>query len=275
MTPTTLATDLMIPESTRWRDGRLWFANWGAAEVLALNAAGEVEIRLPVPTAIPFSLDWDAQGRLLVICGRESRLLRQAPDAAWELFADLSALCPVCNEIVVDGRGHIYVNGGAMGGGAGAIILVNPDGAARAVAEDFAFPNGMAVTPDNATLIIAESHASRLTAFDISPDGGLSGRRVWADLGEGCPDGICLDAEGCVWFADVPNQACVRVSEGGQVRDRVDLDRGGFACALGGADGRTLHIAAAQWRGMEAMFDGPPSGRILTTLAPAAGAGWP
>ncbi len=120
----------------------------------------------------------------------------------------------------------------------GIVAIVAPDGSARAVADGIAFPNGMVVTPDDSTLILAESYAHRLTAFDIAPDGGLSNRRVWADLGDGVPDGLCLDADGAVWYADVPDRRCVRVLEGGEVRQTVQLDRGCFACMLGGADGR-------------------------------------
>ena len=133
----------------------------------------------------------------------------------------------------------------------------------------------MAVTPDNATVIVAESYARRLTAFAIAADGALSNRRVWADLGDGCPDGICLDAEGAVWYADVPNKRCVRVREGGEILQTIALDRGGFACMLGGADRRTLFISAAHWRGPETMFDGARTGQLLTARAPVPGVGWP
>ena len=134
----------------------------------------------------------------------------------------------------------------------------------RQVADDIAFPNGMAVTADNSTLIVADSYRHQLVGFDIGADGGLSGRRVWADLGDGVPDGICVDAENAVWYADVPNQRCVRVAEGGTVLQTVDLDRGGFACALGGPDRTTLFIVAAQWRGMtEAELVTPGSGQVL------------
>jgi hypothetical protein len=102
------------------------------------------------------------------------------------------------------------------------------------VADDIALPNGIAVTADNSTLIVADSYRHQLVAFDIGDDGGLSGRRVWADLGEAAPDGICVDAEDTVWYADVPNKRCVRVAEEGAVLRTVELDRGGFACALGG-----------------------------------------
>jgi sugar lactone lactonase YvrE len=143
------------------------------------------------------------------------------------------------------------------------------------VAGGMSFPNGMAVTPDNTTLIVAESYAKRLTAFDIAADGSLSNRRVWADLGGGVPDGICVDAENAVWYADVPNQRCVRVREGGEVLQTIDLDRGCFACMLGGVDGTTLFIMAAVWRGPANMADAERTGQILAVEAPAPHAGWP
>ena len=151
---------------------------------------------------------------------------------------------------------------------------MTPDGAARQVADGVAFPNGMAVTPDNNTLILAESYGNRLTAFDIAPNGDLTNRRVWAALGEGTPDGICIDAEGAVWYADVPNKRCVRVREGGEVLETVEVDRGCFACMLGGSDGRTLFIVAQDWRGPET-GSGERTGQILTAVAPAPHAGWP
>jgi len=161
-------------------------------------------------------------------------------------YADLTSLSRnAWNEIVVDGRGNAYVNT------ADAIALVTPGGSARQVADGGAFPNGMAVTPDNSTLIMAESHGRKLTAFEIATDGSLSNRRVWADLGDGVPDGICLDAEKAVWYADVPNKRCVRVREGGEVLQTIALDRGCFSCALGGVNRKTLFVIATEWRGME------------------------
>jgi sugar lactone lactonase YvrE len=143
------------------------------------------------------------------------------------------------------------------------------------VADGVAFPNGMVVTPDNTTLILAESYGKCLTAFTVAPDGSLSNRRVWADLGDSYPDGICLDAEGAVWFADVPNKRCVRVREGGEVLQMIDLDRGCFACMLGGVEGRTLFMVAAAWGGPESMAGGQRTGLVLSTEAPAPRAGWP
>jgi sugar lactone lactonase YvrE len=162
-----------------------------------------------------------------------------------------------------------------MGGGEfspGFIALIAPDGSARKVGDGIHFPNGMAVTPDGSTLIIAESFAGRLSAFDIAADGSLSNRRVWAELGQG-GDGICLDAEGAVWTPAF--QACLRVAEGGEVLHRVELDRFGFACMLGGDDGRTLFIMAADWRGTGQIGKGARTGQVLTARAPAPHAGRP
>jgi len=133
----------------------------------------------------------------------------------------------------------------------------------------------MVVTPDNSTLIVAESYAKRLTAFEIDDEGGLSNRRVWAGLGDGVPVSICADAQNAVWYADVPNKRCVRVREGGEALDTIELDRGCFACALGGTSGTTLFMLAQEWDGPANMFKGPRSGVVLMTQAPAAGAGWP
>jgi sugar lactone lactonase YvrE len=183
------------------------------------------------------------------------------------------------NDIVVDGRGNAYVNriGFDMMSGEepkpGFVHLVTPDGSVREVADDIAFPNGMAVTPDNGTLIVADSYRNCLVGFDISADGGLSNRRVWASLGEGTPDGICVDAEGAVWYADVPNTWCQRVAEGGAVLQTVELDRGGFACVLGGPDGLTLFIVAAEWRGEEMVP--PGTGQLLAIDVDVPAAGWP
>ena len=157
----------------------------------------------------------------------------------------------------------------------GIIGLLSPNGTTRQVADGIAFPNGMAVTSDNSTLIVAESYGKQLTAFDIKPDGSVSNRRVWADLGNGVPDGICIDADNAVWYGDVPNKRCVRVREGGEVLQVINLDRGCFACILGGADRKTLFMMATEWHGVSKMSDGGQTGQVLTVGAPAPGAGWP
>ena len=278
----TLLTGFMFGESPRWHEDRLWFSNWGKQEVIAVDLESKSEVVVRVSTTIPFCIDWLHDGRLLVVSGREGLLLRREPDGSLVTHADLSRLSDRSwNEIVVDGRGNAYINGigfDFLAGeefAPGIIALVTPDGSARRVADGVSFPNGMVVTPDNSTLIVAESYANRLTAFDIAADGSLSNRRVWADLVGSFPDGICLDAENAIWYADVPNKRCVRVREGGEVLQSIDLDRGCFACMLGGADKRTLFLLAAEWRGPANMAEGERTGQVLTIEAPAPGVGWP
>ncbi len=282
--PRILLTSLVVGESPRWHEGRLWFANWGAEEIVAVDLEGKSEVVVQSPTAAGYSIDWLPDGCLL-LTGRD--LLRREPDGSLVTHADLSGLSDYSrygwNEIVVDGRGNIYVNSIGFRFGEeefrpGIIALVSPDGAVRQVADGLAFPNGMVVTPDNATLIVAESFASRLTAFDIAADGSLSNRRVWAELDQG-GDGICLDAEGAVWCSVLPEgrPACVRVREGGQVLERIALDQACFACMLGGGDGKTLFMLTAEWRGveqMDALFRSR-TGQVLIASAPAPHAGWP
>jgi sugar lactone lactonase YvrE len=280
----TLLTGIAFGESPRWHDDRLWFADWGAQQVVAVDLEGNsqvvVQVRFP---AFPMCIDWLPDGRLLIVSAREGQLLRREPDGSLVPHADLSGLAEKghpWNEIVVDGRGNAYINnqGFEFPGGTfapGTIALLTPDGSARLVADGIAFPNGMAVTPDNQRLIVAESYGSKLTAFDIAGDGSLSDGRVWAELDGGVPDGICVDAEGAIWYGDVPNKRCVRVREGGEVLQAVDLDRGCFACMLGGPDRSTLFLVATEWRGTEHMAEGPPTGQVLTVAAPAPGAGWP
>jgi len=276
----TLMSGIALGESPRWHDGRVWFSDWGTGQILAVDTDGRGEVMARVP-ALPFCFDFLPDGRLLVVSGREGLLLRQEPDGTLQTHADLTELAPPpWNDIVVDARGNAYVNctGFDFPGGeftAGLLALVTPDGAVRQVAGGVAFPNGVALTPDGRTLVLAESYAKKLTAYDVLADGTLSPGRVWAPLGDGVPDGICLDAEGAVWYADVPNRLCVRVREGGEVLDTVAVDRGCFACMLGGPDGRTLFIVAADWRGPQGMTGGEPTGLLLTARAPAPHAGRP
>src|SRR5689334_7352749 len=278
--PKLLLDGLGIPESPRWHDGRLWFCNWIDRQVVAVDMDGTTEVmhvRDPDSHPMGYSIDWLPDGRLLVT---GDKLRRQEPDGSMVVVADQSA-----NEIVVDGRGNIYVNGADFNFTAGAppvpgyIKLVTPDGTVRPVAGDIEFPNGMVITPDGRTLIIAESFAGRLTAFDIEEGGGLANRRVFAEgLG---PDGISLDAEGAVWTS-TGGFCVVRVAEGGEVLQRVELgkNRAPFALRLGGPDGRTLFILTAEWRPEDGAVEnlrrlnaGPRTGEILTmpVSVPAAG----
>src|SRR6266480_2290544 len=267
-------------EQPRWHEGRLWFSDWGPAEVVAVDLEGNSEVILQAPS-FPCCVDWLPDGRLLLVSPREGLLLRREPDGSLVTHADLTGVSdpPPGNELVVDGRGNAYVNGPGFDMMAGAefapgvVALATPDGSARQVADDIAFPNGMLVTPDDSTLIVAESYAKRLTAFDIASDGSLSNRRVWADLGDGVPDGICLDVENAVWYGDVPNKRCVRVREGGEMLQTIELDRGCFACALGGPERRTLFMVANEWSGPTNMADGLRKGQVVTAQVSAPGVG--
>ncbi|MEO8953402.1 MAG: SMP-30/gluconolactonase/LRE family protein [Ktedonobacteraceae bacterium] len=275
----TLLTGLAFGESPRWHDGRLWFSNWTAQEIIAVDPQGKSEVIMHLSfSSFPFSIDWLPDGRLLIVSSSDRPLLRQEPDGTLVEHADLQR---GFNEIVVDSRGNAYINGAGFNPlvgekfAPGIITLVTPDGTSRQVAEGIAFPNGMAITPDQSTLIVADSYNKKLTAFDITDEGDLSRQRVWAELGEGTPDGICMDAEGSVWYADVPNKRCVRVREGGEVLQTIELDRGCFACMLGGEDDKTLFMMVAQWHGMENMIGARRTGQVLTAQAPAPHVGWP
>jgi sugar lactone lactonase YvrE len=266
MRPTTLMTGIAMGECPRWHEDRLWFSDWGAQRLMTVDPDGNSAVVANVPS-MPSCVGWLPDGRTLVLSSAEQRLACLV-DGDLVTHADLSGLpAKPWNEVVVDPRGNAFVNniGFNFPGGEfapGFVAVVPPDGAARVVADDFAFPNGMAVTPDGSTLIVAESYSARLTAFDIEPDGGLANRRVWADLGVGAaPDGICLDAEGALWYASVPGRHCVRVREGGEVLATVDADLACFACALGGPDGRTLFIIAAEW---PLAMDGRRTGEVQT-----------
>lgn len=277
-----IAKGLAFGESPRWHDGRLWVADWMAQELLTVAPSdGATEVAASVPS-FPCSIDWLPNGTLLVVAGGDRALQRLGDDGQLHPYADLRPLCDrPWNEIVVDGRGNAYVNciGFDLMSGeqptAGIIAVVTPDGQVRQVAEDVMFPNGMVVTPDDATLIVAESYANRLTAFDIDADGGLSNRRTWADVGDHAPDGLCLDADGAVWYADVGHRCCVRVREGGAVLQRIELDRGCFSCALGGPDGTTLFMVTTEWNGTEGIAADTRTGQIVATAAPAPRAGHP
>jgi sugar lactone lactonase YvrE len=259
------ATGIQMGESPRWHDGRFWMSDWLAGEVLVFDADGTREVAARVE-GLPFSIDWLPDGRLVlttpsgVVAGRDL----EPYGAPGQPF----------NEIVVDAAGRAWVDmPGAMPWEEpkpGIVGVVLPDGTYRQAADDVWFPNGMVVVDDD-TLVLAESHADRLTAWTITDAGELVDRRVWADLGAGAaPDGLCADADGAIWYASVPGQRCVRVAEGGRELDRVEVDRGCFACMLGGDDGRTLYIVANNYDGT-----GASDGIVLTQPVDVARAGRP
>jgi sugar lactone lactonase YvrE len=248
-----LATGRGLVESPRWHDGRLYYSDWTAGEVLTLSSDGTSAVVATV-RSLPLCTAFLPDGRLLLVDSPNGRVVTPEGD----VYAELGR--PGWNDTAVTRSGLLYVNGMDWGN-PGFIVVVTPDGARRRVADDILFPNGMVVTPDDSTLIVADSYRHQLVAFTIAADGALSDRRIWADLGEGTPDGIDIDSSGAVWYADVPNKWCRKVTEGGEVRQTVQLDRGGFACVLG--DG-TLYITAAVWLGFtEPSPVEPGSGQVL------------
>lgn len=280
-----LREGLGLVESPRWHDGRLWFSDWTAGEIVAVDDEGAAEV-IVRHASLPLCFDFLPDGRLVLVSNPQLSLLTLEADGSLARYADLSALSSVgFNDIVVDGRGNVYVNSPNFDFGAGPpqgavqpgfVAVVTPDGSPRVVARDLAFPNGMAVTADNGTLVVADSYRHELVGFDIGADGGLSGRRPWAGLGDAAPDGICLDAEDAAWYADVPHQHCVRVAQGGAVLATVPLDRGGFACMLGGPDRTKLYIVAARWPGMSELRTHTRwDGQVLRAEVDVPGAGWP
>ncbi|MDH3641891.1 MAG: SMP-30/gluconolactonase/LRE family protein [Gammaproteobacteria bacterium] len=280
MQTTTLVTDLSFGEGPRWHDDRLWFSDMHANQVLAVDDGGKLEAIVEVEHQ-PSGLGWLPDGDLLVVSMADRRILRW-DGSRLTAHADLSGLASFyCNDMVVDGHGRAYVGNFGFDLHAGQepttaeLICVEADGAARVVATDLMFPNGTVITPDAGTLIVAETFASRLTAFDIQADGNLDNRRIWAELPEGAvPDGICLDSEAGIWSASPSTNECLRQLEGGEVTHRVAVDRGAFACMLGGTAGDTLFILTSGASDPETCKR-DRTARIETCPAPHQRAGWP
>ncbi len=280
MQRTVLAEGFGFVEGPRWHDGRLVFSDMGAKRVLALDLDGGIE-EVCVVEGRPSGIGWLPDGRMLVVSMNDRRVVRLEPDGTLAEHADLSGLASApCNDMVVDGHGYAYVGnpGYDMRNPprplpAAELVLVRPDGSAEVVDRQVMFPNGPAVTPDGTTLIVAETMGQRLTAFDIGDDGTLANRRAYAEVPGRSPDGIALDAEGAVWFADATGDACVRVREGGEITDVVDTGRGCFACALGGPDRTTLFLLTGEGFSGEAIRK--RTGAIETVEVAVPGAGLP
>lgn len=278
-TTTPLANGLAFGEGPRWHAGRLWLSDMHGRQVVTLDSAGRVEPVVRVEGR-PSGLGWLPDGRLLVVSMEDRKLLR-LEGAALAMHADLSALAPhEINDLVVSSDGQAYVSqfGFALHRGGEfrktEILLVTPAGEARVAATDLAFPNGMVITPDGRRLIVGESFGARLTAFDRAPDGTLANRRVFAKLSGAVPDGICLDAEGCVWIASPPSKECLRVREGGEIVERVRTGTQAIACMLGGEDRRTLYVLTSE--AIEpAECERLRSACVETVRVDVPGAGWP
>lgn len=251
-----LATGLCFGEGPRWHAGELWFSDMYDHAVKSVDLDGRVQHRVTL-SGQPSGLGWLPDGSLLVVSMTDRRLLRWA-DGHLLHYADLSGVATFhCNDMVVDRQGRAYV--GNFGFDLHAFVaardtsmvraadlaMVHPDGTVVTVATDLSFPNGTVITPDGGTLVVAETMASRLTAFDVAHDGALTNRRVWAEVPRRRPDGICLDADGAIWVANAAAAECLRVGEGGHILERIETDQPCFACMLGGPDGTTLFMLTA------------------------------
>jgi sugar lactone lactonase YvrE len=281
----TLASGLRFGEGPRWHHGKLWFSDMHDLAVKTVDMDGTVERKVEVPGQ-PSGLGWLPDGTLLVVSMTDRKVLRLEYDRLVE-HADLGNIAGFhCNDMVVDSEGRAYVGnfgfdlhqaertGDWSITAPATMAMVERDGRVSAAADDLQFPNGTVITPDGATLIVAESMGRRLTAFDRASDGSLSNRRVWADLGDRLPDGICLDAEGAVWVANAGAPECLRVAEGGQVLEVIDTGDRCFACMLGGPMGTTLFMLTSASSEPEACI-AQASARIQITTVSSARAGLP
>jgi sugar lactone lactonase YvrE len=270
---------LTFPEAPRWRDGKLWFSDFYTQRVLTLEPGGRLETVVEIAQR-PSGLGWTPDGALLVVSMLDRRLLR-IEGGKPRVVAELSALATgPCNDMVVDTAGRAYVGNFGFDRHRSepprttCIARVDPDGRVTRAADELSFPNGTVITSDGRTLIVAETLAHRLTAFDVAEDGALSNRRLFAAL-DGCfPDGICLDAEGAVWVADARTPRVLRVLDGGRVERTVATGaRFAFACMLGDADRRTLYLCTSTGSG-PAMAD-KRDGAIERVHVDVPGAGLP
>ena len=254
---TEVVSGIRFPEGNRWHDGRLWYSDMHTGEVFSVDP-GSPDARPRLETTIDgqsSGLGWLADGRLIVSAMNSRTIQVVRPDGTNEPFADLSSIEPsLLNDLVVDastGRTYVGAFGYDLYGGEelrpGPLYVVDQDGSARLAADGLVFPNSANVLPGTRTLVVSETWGGRLTAFDIEPDGSLTGRREWAALPEGVtPDGSTVDAEGAIWVCSVDTGEFLRVVEGGEVTDRIDAPgRCAIDCALGGPDGRTLYLATA------------------------------
>jgi sugar lactone lactonase YvrE len=283
---------LHFGECPRWHQGRLWYVDFYDGTVLSAGKSGDVRIEVEVPGE-PAGLGWLPDGRLLVVSRKPRTVLRVETDGRLVEHGDLNPTAAFYgNDMVVDAAGRAYVGNFGFdldrfiaergqvalveppGPPTTSLIRIDPDGSAHVAAQDLSFPNGMVITPDGGTLIVAETMAGQLTAFDRGDDGELTARRVWASLPWCAPDGICLDAGGQVWVANAISPECILVAEGGDIVDRIATSQTSFACMLGGVDRRTLYVMTAP-TSTESVVSVARSGRIEQARVEVAGAGLP
>lgn len=291
----TLISGLSFAECPRWHGGRLYFSDFYTERVLAVALDGTAETIANVPGR-PSGLGFLPDGRMLIVSMRDRRILRRELDGSLVEHANLTSLAPWhLNDMLVDREGCAWVGnfGFDLMGGAKVtttnLICVHADGRCEVAAEGLGFPNGMALTADGRTLIVAETTMNRISAFDLAS--GLLGERwTWSVFGdppssddmsellrqvEVAPDGLCLDAEGAIWVADANGARLIRVAEGGKILEELRTEgMGAFACMLGGHDGRTLFACVAPTF-HEAEASANHRAAIWMTRVDVAGAGLP
>lgn len=243
---------LAFPESPRWHEGALWFSDFYRQRVQRALADGTLETVAELDDQ-PSGLGWLPDGRLLVVGMTKKQLLR-LDRGGLQVAAELHAWVPAyCNDMLVDPQGRAYIGNFGFDLPRRApfaptvLLVVDAGGGVQVAARDLHFPNGMALADEGRTLIVAESYGQRLTAFTREADGSLHDRRTWAQFdGRVGPDGICIDAQGAAWIASPVSREVLRVREGGEVTHRIATAEQAVACALGGADGRTLYVCTGR-----------------------------
>jgi sugar lactone lactonase YvrE len=277
--PEVLFDGITFPEGPRWRDGKLWFSDFYTLRVMTVDPGGHAETIVEVPQR-PSGLGWTPAGDMLVVSMLDRRLMKQSAGRL-STVADLGHLATgPCNDMVVDAVGRAYVGNFGYDRHAGeplratCIARVDPDGSVTKAADDLLFPNGSVITPDGKRFVVGETQGHRLTAFDITDDGALTNRRIFAEL-PGCfPDGICLDAEGAIWVADARGKRVIRVFEGGQIVQTISTGaQGAYACMLGGNDRHTLFVCTSSDSGPQQADK--RDGRIEVVRVDVPGAGLP
>ena len=284
----TLMKGLTFGEGPRWHENKFYFSDFYSHKVYSLDLSGKHEVIVEIPNQ-PSGLGWTPDGTMLIVSMKDRKLM-SFKDGQLKERADLTEFSSFhCNDMVVDIDGNAFIGNFGFNTYDGEeikptnLILVKPGEEPVLAADNLFFPNGTVITPDNKTLIVGETYAARLTAFDKSEDGSLSNRRIWADLKvnseEGTvplPDGMCIDEEGAIWVASPSTAEVIRVHEGGMISERIPVQTNAFACMLGGEDRRTLFICTSNGSGIDpeaALRE--KSGKIEITQVDVPGCGKP
>ena len=284
----TLMKGLTFGEGPRWHENKFYFSDFYSHKVYSLDLSGKHEVIVEIPNQ-PSGLGWTPDGTMLIVSMKDRKLM-SFKDGQLKERADLTEFSSFhCNDMVVDIDGNAFIGNFGFNTYDGEeikptnLILVKPGEEPVLAADNLFFPNGTVITPDNKTLIVGETYAARLTAFDKSEDGSLSNRRIWADLKvnaeEGTvplPAGMCIDEEGAIWVASPSTAEVIRVHEGGMISERIPVQTNAFACMLGGEDRRTLFICTSNGSGVDpeaALRE--KSGKIEITQVDVPGCGKP